>query len=104
MCVKYKHVADGPSECPPALDAPPLIATDARRSPVHQCEVLRGKEMKGLTFDEMPKHWGLDEVCITAAFCGLAKFTPEELNFVGILDDGADSPFLLSLQGPLGEH
>ena len=33
-----------------------------------------------------------------------AKFTPEELNFVGILDDGADSPFVLSLQGPLGEH
>jgi hypothetical protein len=76
---------------------------------------------QGLTFDEMLKRWGWTRSASprhSAAWCVdpllasfrlptplfQAKFTPEELNFVGILDDGADSPFVLSLQGPLGEH
>ncbi|KAJ7917856.1 hypothetical protein B0H13DRAFT_2321926 [Mycena leptocephala] len=65
--------------------------------------------MKGLTFDEMPKRWGWTRSASprhSAAWCVdpplasfrlptplfQAKLTPEELNLVGILDDGADSP------------
>ncbi|KAJ6536330.1 hypothetical protein B0H19DRAFT_1271117 [Mycena capillaripes] len=92
------------SACPRWM--PLLIATDARRSPVHQREALKAKAKKDA------KALGTDEICVAVAFYGAwnpplasfrlltpvfeAEFTPEEFtNLVRILDDGADSMFAL---------
>ncbi|KAJ7081174.1 cyanate hydratase [Mycena belliarum] len=47
-------------------------------SPIHS-KLFEAKAAKGLTFDEIAKALGKDEVWVAAAFYGQAKFTPEEL-------------------------
>ncbi|KAJ7581041.1 cyanate lyase C-terminal domain-containing protein [Mycena floridula] len=44
--------------------------------------LFEAKAEKGLTFDELAKIIGKDEVWVAAAFYGQAKFTPEELQKV----------------------
>ncbi|KAJ6518513.1 cyanate lyase C-terminal domain-containing protein [Mycena vulgaris] len=42
--------------------------------------LFEAKARKGITFDEIAKALGKDEVWVAAAFYGQAKFTPEELS------------------------
>jgi len=57
-----------PSSNPPLSDLPPIIS-----------QLLEAKAQKGLTFAEIGKHIGKDEVWLAAALYGQAKFTEEEL-------------------------
>ncbi|KAJ7760819.1 cyanate hydratase [Mycena maculata] len=62
--------------------------------------LFEAKARKGLTFDEIARALGKDEVWVAAAFYGQAKFTPEELNKVSeVLEIEVGL-----LQAGLGDH
>ena len=62
--------------------------------------LFEAKARKGLTFDEIAKAIGRDEVWVAAAFYGQAKFEPEDIEKIsGVLD----LPHGL-LQSALGAH
>ncbi|KAJ7866669.1 cyanate lyase C-terminal domain-containing protein [Mycena leptocephala] len=68
-------------------------------------KLLGVKEWKGLTFDEIAKAIGKDEVWTAAAFYGQAKFTPEELNkLFEVLGLSPDSQTGQELQAALSDH
>ncbi|KAF8181304.1 cyanate lyase C-terminal domain-containing protein [Pholiota molesta] len=63
-----------PGHNPPYSELPPIIS-----------QLLEAKARRGLSFAEIGKHIGKDEVWIAAAFYGQAKFTEEELGKVAEL-------------------
>ncbi|KAJ7685896.1 cyanate lyase C-terminal domain-containing protein [Mycena rosella] len=68
--------------------------------PSTNSKLFEAKARKGLTFDEIAKAIGKDEVWVAAAFYGQAKFTGEELASVAsALDIPAGE-----LQAGLGDH
>ncbi|KAF4570972.1 hypothetical protein EYR36_008299 [Pleurotus pulmonarius] len=58
-------------QVPTTANLPPIIA-----------QLFEGKARKGLTFDQIAKELGKDEVWVASAFYGQAKFTPDELKKV----------------------
>ncbi|PFH48470.1 hypothetical protein AMATHDRAFT_76715 [Amanita thiersii Skay4041] len=63
-----------PSNNSPYADLPPINA-----------KLFEAKARKGLTFDQIAKSIGRDEVWLAAAFYGQAKFTEDELKTVTTL-------------------
>ncbi|KAJ7888346.1 cyanate lyase C-terminal domain-containing protein [Mycena olivaceomarginata] len=68
--------------------------------PSTNSKLFEAKARKGLTFDEIAKAIGKDEVWTAAAFYGQAKFMPEELSKVSELLDVPPG----ELQAGLGDH
>ncbi|KAJ7488346.1 cyanate lyase C-terminal domain-containing protein [Mycena latifolia] len=68
--------------------------------PAINSKLFEGKARKGLTFDEIAKALGKDEVWVAAAFYGQAKFTPDELAQLATLLDLLP----VDLQSGLGDH
>ncbi|KAF9007513.1 cyanate lyase C-terminal domain-containing protein [Cyathus striatus] len=68
--------------------------------PSISAKLFEAKARKGLTFDQIAKEIGKDEVWLAAAFYGQAKFTEEELKKVS---DVLGIPSSESL-GELGNH
>ncbi|KAJ7889450.1 cyanate lyase C-terminal domain-containing protein [Mycena olivaceomarginata] len=68
--------------------------------PSTNSKLFEAKARKGLTFDEIAKAIGKDEVWTAAAFYGQAKPTPEELSKVSELLDVPSG----ELQAGLGDH
>ncbi|PPQ63570.1 hypothetical protein CVT24_004867 [Panaeolus cyanescens] len=64
-------IATVPSNNSPYVDLPPTCAV-----------LFEAKARKGLSFDQIAKEIGKDEVWLAAAFYGQAKFTEEELKKV----------------------
>jgi len=69
-------LANVSSNIAPYADLPSVCST-----------LLEAKARKGVTFDDIAKALGKDEVWVAAAFYGQAKFSPEELDKLGqVLD------------------
>jgi len=69
-------LANVSSNIAPYADLPSVCST-----------LLEAKARKGVTFDDIAKALGKDEVWVAAAFYGQAKFNPEELDKLGqVLD------------------
>ncbi|KAF8707328.1 hypothetical protein AX14_013614 [Amanita brunnescens Koide BX004] len=68
--------------------------------PPFNVKLFEAKARKGLSFDEIAKAIGKDEVWLAAAFYGQAKFTEEELKKVSTLLDISEAGAL----GALGNH
>lgn len=78
-----------PNHSSPYADLPPIFA-----------KLFDAKARKGLTFDDIAKVIGKDEVWVAAAFYGQAKFSTGELQKIS---EVLDIPTSESLNG-LGEH
>ncbi|PBL04100.1 Cyanase [Armillaria gallica] len=78
-----------PANNSPYADLPPINS-----------KLFEAKARKGLTFDQIAKAIGKDEVWLAAAFYGQAKFTPEELQKVAETLEVPSS----DLVGGLGDH
>ncbi|KAJ7676591.1 cyanate lyase C-terminal domain-containing protein [Mycena polygramma] len=78
-----------PTNTVPYVDLPSINST-----------LFEAKARKGLTFDEIAKAIGKDEVWTAAAFYGQAKFTPEDLNKISELLEIQ----VVDLQAGLGDH
>ncbi|KAF7350116.1 Cyanate hydratase [Mycena venus] len=97
------------AHCPP-LSFSSLMSSQAATVPTNNqpyadlpsanSKLFEAKARKGLTFDEIAKAIGKDEVWTAAAFYGQAKFTTEELHKVAEVLDLPSS----DLQAGLGEH
>ncbi|KAJ8496650.1 hypothetical protein ONZ45_g12375 [Pleurotus djamor] len=74
---------------PTTANLPPIIA-----------QLFAGKARKGLTFEQIAKEIGKDELWVAAAFFGQAKFTAEELTKVADIV-GVNNTDLVS---DLGDH
>ncbi|KAJ7284435.1 cyanate lyase C-terminal domain-containing protein [Mycena rebaudengoi] len=68
--------------------------------PSANSKLFEAKARKGLTFDQIAKAIGKDEVWVAAAFYGQAKFTAEELNKVSDLLGVAQT----ELHAGIGDH
>ncbi|KAF7977047.1 hypothetical protein HWV62_4818 [Athelia sp. TMB] len=83
------HQASVPSNTTPLKDLPSMSTT-----------LFEAKARKGLTFDEIAKAIGRDEVWVAAAFYGQAKLEPEDIEKIsGVLDLPQGQ-----LQSALGAH
>ncbi|KAH7928100.1 Cyanase [Leucogyrophana mollusca] len=83
------EAASVPSNNRPYADLPPISAA-----------LFEAKARKGLTFDEIAKAIGKDEIWLAAAFYGQAKFSSEELvKLAEVLDIPT-----ASVQNELGAH
>ncbi|KAL0945412.1 hypothetical protein HGRIS_000904 [Hohenbuehelia grisea] len=78
-----------PSSNTPYADLPPIIS-----------QLFAAKASKGLTFDQIAKAIGRDEIWLAAAFYGQAKFSADEISKVA---EVLDIP-ITSIQSELGEH
>jgi len=78
---------------------PTNVAPFAALPSIHNA-LLEAKAKKGLTFDQIGKAIGKDEVWVASAFYGQAKFNAEELQK---LSQVLDIPHA-DLAGVLGEH
>ncbi|KAJ7091719.1 cyanate lyase C-terminal domain-containing protein, partial [Mycena crocata] len=68
--------------------------------PSTNSKLFEAKARKGLTFDDIAKAIGKDEVWVASAFYGQAKFTAEELKQVSEVLDIPGT----ELQAGLGDH
>lgn len=78
-----------PSSSKPYSDLPPISVA-----------LFEAKARKGLTFDEVAKAIGRDEVWVAAAFYGQAKLAPEEIEALARV---LDIP-VTNIQSYLGTH
>ncbi|XP_006459228.1 hypothetical protein AGABI2DRAFT_191234 [Agaricus bisporus var. bisporus H97] len=78
-----------PSEISPLAQLPPICS-----------KLLEAKARKGLTFDQVAKVIGKDEVWVAAAFYAQAKFTADELRKVS---EALDLPSAQALS-EIGDH
>ncbi|KAJ7103909.1 cyanate lyase C-terminal domain-containing protein [Mycena epipterygia] len=78
----------------------PINTAPYAELPSINSKLFEGKARKGLTFEEIAKAIGKDEVWVAAAFYAQAKFTPEEIKQVAELLDIPTG----ELQAGLGDH
>jgi len=77
------------SNTAPYADLPPIIS-----------ELFSAKARKGLTFDQIAKAIGRDEVWLAAAFYGQAKFSADEIKQVAEVLEIPNT----NIQSEIGEH
>ncbi|KAF9223294.1 Cyanase [Gyrodon lividus] len=78
-----------PSNNWPYADLPPIIAT-----------LFEAKARKGLSFEDLAKAIGRDEIWVAAAFYGQAKLAPEDIEALArVLDI-----LTVAIQNELGSH
>ncbi|KAI6025049.1 hypothetical protein PISMIDRAFT_673123 [Pisolithus microcarpus 441] len=83
------QTASVPSSSKPYSDLPPISVA-----------LFEAKARKGLTFDEVAKAIGRDEVWVAAVFYGQAKLAPEEIEALARV---LDIP-VVNIQSNLGTH
>ncbi|KAG8212918.1 hypothetical protein J3R82DRAFT_11273 [Butyriboletus roseoflavus] len=83
------QAASVPSNNRPYADLPPIISA-----------LFEAKARKGLSFENLAKAIGRDEIWVAAAFYGQAKLSPEDIEALARV---LDIP-LVSIQSELGSH